>query len=115
MPDTVNILIRATNLKPSEYHVHGSMEHGKPFLTLTCLKEFGSGLLMEATAKIVAKDRISLNETCAITLEPLNSYKTLYVGICSHVFSDGILNYKESCTECPLCRTVTGWTPVKID
>jgi hypothetical protein len=105
----MDIHVRATNLTPTDYDIKVSERRGQPpLLTITCLKGFAP---TQATATIVAKVRVDSNETCAITLEPLNTYKIVYVGLCSHVFSESV----KLVQSCPLCRMTTEWTCVKLE
>jgi hypothetical protein len=65
----------------------------------------------EFIAKQAAELHVIKNETCTISLENLNTYDKLYVGICGHVFSPMV----KECTECPNCRVSTDWTEVCVE
>ena len=105
------VTLRA-NIDPQSYDIECSERNGLPHIEIT-IREGTTNIIHKPTlalAKIVAKVCVEANETCAITMESLQSYTSVQVGVCGHVFSNAVTQVKK----CPLCRTATGWTEVPI-
>lgn len=61
-------------------------------------------------ARIAVREALTTGGVCGVSLEPLSSFQTHYVGICGHVFSVAVAGLDR----CPTCREPVAWTSVPI-